>query len=422
MTSATYENDTKSDARPKRAQPDRPTDKLTAEQRERANRQLEEMERIKSFPKSNVAAPFEWQDPAQMHRRSFLPNRPGGMGKTALVLAECLGLATGTDIFEVGAKGRVNVWYIGLEDPLEEYRRRVAACALLHKLDSNAIGESFFLNVGTGNSNFVMTERTKAGARVCRPVVDAIMRSIVQRDISLVVVDPFVASHRSAESDNMTIASLVRAWSYIAEHTGVAIELIHHTRKGASQGEPSADDARGASSLVNALRAVRMLVPMSEEEGIAAEIYSPERYFRVVSVKANLTSRARPPEWREIVPVPLGNAKHEGDTGDMVGAIRLWKPPGPASGEQLEAIKARLSSGQYRLDVRAENWAGKPVAEILGSNLRDPDERAKVRKAIRNWIGEGVLRVEARNDPFGKPKEHVVAKLSQQAPQDTESN
>src|SRR5258706_2761259 len=79
MTSATYENDTKSDARPKRAQPDRPTDKLTAEQRERANRQLEEMERIKSFPKSNVAAPFEWQDPAQMHRRSFLPNRHAAM-------------------------------------------------------------------------------------------------------------------------------------------------------------------------------------------------------------------------------------------------------------------------------------------------------------------------------------------------------
>jgi len=405
--------------RPKREQPDNPMENLPYEERERAERQLAEMENRKPSPLSNTAAPFEWQDPAQMHRRIFMHNRhaamgfvsgtvaPGGVGKTALVLAECLGLATGTDIFKVGAKGRANVWYIGLEDPIDEYRRRIAACALLHKLDTRAIEESFFLNVGAGSNNFVMTERTQAGTDVCRPAVDALMHSIIQRDISLVVVDPFVASHRAAESDNMTIATLVRAWSQIAAQTGAAVELVHHTRKGAGN-EPSVDDARGASALVNALRAVRMLVPMSEDEAAAAEVYSPERFFRVVSVKANLTTRVRPPEWREIVPVPLGNPRFEGDTGDLIGAVQRWDPPSPASEDQLAQIKEALASGEYRLDVRAENWAGKPIAEILGLDLRDADQRAKVRRMIRTWIAEGTLKVRERVDDHRLSKRYIV--------------
>jgi hypothetical protein len=47
----------------------------------------------------------------------------------------------------------------------------------------------------------------------------------------------------------MTISMVVRAWAHIAETTGAAIELVHHTRKRTGD-EPGADDVRGASTLV----------------------------------------------------------------------------------------------------------------------------------------------------------------------------
>src|SRR5258706_4365006 len=128
-------------------------------------------EKPASQPTAMAPASFEWRPPGELNRRSFLVGRhaargfvsgtvaPGGVGKTALVLAECLALATGSDVFGTGVQRQANVWYLGLEDSIDEYRRRVAACALLHNLDPNAIAQAFFLNVGHGN-NFVMTERT----------------------------------------------------------------------------------------------------------------------------------------------------------------------------------------------------------------------------------------------------------------------
>ena len=372
----------------------------------------EERERERPEPRAIVPASFEWLAPSELNNRSFLLGRhaargfvsgtvaPGGVGKTALVLAECLGLATGVDIFKTGAVRQANVWYLGLEDSFDEYRRRVAASVLLHNLDPARIEAAFFLNVGHGN-NFVMTERTSSGTEICRPMVDAIVRSAKERNISLIVVDPFVASHRAAESDNMTIAILIRAWTQIASRTGAAIELVHHTRKQTGD-EPGAGDARGASALVNALRSVRMLVPMTDAEAARLDLDSdPARYFRVVPVKVNLSQRTGDEEWREFVSVPLGNG------GDEVGAVRLWKPPPFASDEQLEQIREELSRGLYRADVRAETWAGKPIAKVLGLDVRNVRDRRRVNRAILQWVEEGVLRVRNGTDEKRNVRQYV---------------
>ncbi len=206
----------------------------------------------------------------------------------------------------------------------------------------------------------------------------------------------------------MTIATLIRAWSQIAERTGAAIELVHHTRKRTTS-EPDAGDARGASALVNAMRSVRMLAPMSDDEAGQFELADdPDRYFRIVPVKTNLAQRTRDHEWRELVSVALGNAP-DGGRGDEVGAVRAWKPPAFASPEQLEKIVAELSTGHYRLDVRAENWAGRPVAKILGLDVQNTGDRIRIKRAIRIWVEEGVLNVTQRVGDSRHVREFVTA-------------
>mgnify|MGYP001100421659 CR=1 FL=1 len=45
--------------------------------------------------------------------------------------------------------------------------------------------------------------------------------------------------------------------------------------------------------------------------------------------------------------------------------------------EQIEAVKAKLSEGKWRYDIRAARWAGKAIAEVLGLDVAQHGERCK---------------------------------------------
>ena len=66
---------------------------------------------------------------------------------------------------------------------------------------------------------------------VARPIVDAVIATIHDNEIGLMIVDPFVASHRVVENDNPAIELVAASWAEIADVTGCAIELVHHARK-----------------------------------------------------------------------------------------------------------------------------------------------------------------------------------------------
>ena len=51
----------------------------------------------------------------------------------------------------------------------------------------------------------IIGEQTKTGARVARPIVEAVIAAIKDNEIGLMIVDPFVASHRVIENDNPAI-------------------------------------------------------------------------------------------------------------------------------------------------------------------------------------------------------------------------
>jgi hypothetical protein len=365
------------------------------------------------FPNGEISiSPFNWRPPESIPKRKWILGRhvaqrfvgatvaAGGTGKTALVLAEALSLASGKDFLKLGNLVRNRAWYIGLEDPLVEYERRVAACARLHKLTQKDLDDAFFLNGGRSHP-FIIAQRWGDEVEINDPVVDAMIDTIKTRGIGYVVVDPFVACHHAQESDNTRIGEVVRAWTAIAERTGAAIELVHHTRKRIGA-EADGADARGASALIDGVRSARVLLPMSEDEADRAELDGDRRrYFRVATAKANLAVADGEGQWREIVSVPLGN-------GEEVGAVAAWSLPGLASDEQLAEIRSALQGGKFRLDVRAKDWAGMPVARILGLDPAKPANRRRLRRALRGWIDDGVLAIHERKDEERRPRPYVV--------------
>ena len=119
------------------------------------------------------------------------------------------------------------------------------------------------------------------------------------------------------ENSNKEIDEVAGIFAQIAADTGCAIDLVHHTGKAGSRGMAGdADRARGASSLIGAVRAARTLDPMMADE--AAELGLSERrewFLRATDAKGNMSAPGRNTKWFERHSVALPN-------GDSVGVIQ----------------------------------------------------------------------------------------------------
>jgi hypothetical protein len=186
---------------------------------------------------------------------------------------------------------------------------------------------------------------------------------------------------------------------------------VHHARKAGPNQALSADDARGASALVNAARSVRVLNPMTEKEAESAGIEDDHRsYFCVTNGKANLAPPSHKATWRKFVSIPLGNGPPHDPDGDRIGVVEAWSWPDPfddVSVSDLKELEKRIANGEWRADPRSDHWAGKLVAEVLRFDLSDKAARASVRLMLKTWISNGAFREVERNDGQRKPRKFI---------------
>jgi hypothetical protein len=367
------------------------------------------------------ASPYVWRDPRSIPSRRFVYGRHaargyvsltaafGGVGKTSRLLAESVALATGRDLLRDGIGAAVPVWYLGLEDPLLEYERRVAAIALQYGVPGAQIEAGLFLDSGR-DQNFVIATEERAGVKIAEPVVQAMVAEIGKRRIGWVVVDPFVASHAVSENDNTRIEKVMRQWARIGQAADCAVDLVHHLRKSNGASEPSADDVRGGSAAVNAARSVRILSPMSEKEAESVGADDRRRFFKIVFGKANMFLPPEAAQWCELKTVSLGNGN--GCPHDEIQVAVRWTWPDAMEGlhvSDLAKVQDRIAGGEWAQNVQANDWAGYAVAEVLGLDLADKAARARVKSMLKAWIESKALKVErVHSSRDGREKPMIV--------------
>lgn len=359
-------------------------------------------------PLTHFVRPFVWRDPSTMPRRQWLYGHhvirkfvsatvsPGGVGKSALLLAEGMAMASGKPLLGVKPRTRLKVGYWNGEDPFEETERRALAAMMLHDLGPGDLNG--WLHLGSGREDpLVIAEQTQGGTTILSPNVERVLDTIRDLALDVVIIDPFVSSHRVTENDNNAIDAVVKAWAGIADKANVAIELVHHTRK-TNGAETTVEDGRGASAMLAAVRSARVLNPMSKEERERADVKPTEAYFRVENGKANLAPPAEGADWFQVASVFLGNEGYAEDgvweREDNVGAVRPWKWPDPFDGvsaNDLYAVQKAVEAGSWRENPQASEWVGKAVAEVLSLDLDDKNEREKVKGLLRTWIKNGAL-------------------------------
>jgi hypothetical protein len=179
----------------------------------------------------------------------------------------------------------------------------------------------------------------------------------------VLIVDPFVSSHRVNENDNNKIDAVAKRWARVAVACGCAIVLVHHSRKLDGE-EVTADSARGAGALNNAARITLVLNRMTRSRRkLRARPGKHRSFFNVADDKHNLAP-ADAADWFELVSVDLGNGNdvHEADS---VGVVVTWKPPRALDGIDLDHL--------FRIQkVLSRATIGSASAEGLGRAMSSP--------------------------------------------------
>ena len=381
-----------------------------------------------------VATPYVRRDPRTVPPRQFLYGRhlirqfvsatiaPGAAGKSSLICAEALALATGRDL--LGEKvwgGQKRVWLWNGEDPADELARKIEATCLRYGILQEETEGRLFVDSGR-DSPLIIATQVRLGFEIAVPVVADLIETIREHRIDVVMIDPFISSHRVGENDNSAIDAVVKEWAQIADATNCAIELVHHARK-TNGAEVGVEDGRGASSLLAAARDARVLNTVTDEEAAKYGAENRFQHFRVESGKANLSARDGKPSWYRLASVSLDNGRDYWPEGDSIGVVERWEP-GAAdsispllgySEAQLREIQDRIDHSEigWRKDWRSPNWAGVAIADVLGVSITGKDgkldrERARpVADVLQAMIAEGMLRTEIGTDARRVSREYL---------------
>lgn len=361
--------------------------------------------------KTIAAAPFVYCAPETLPRREFLYGThlirkflsatiaPGGRGKSSLLMAEAIDMASGGKVFRIATQ-KLRVWVWNGEDPHDEMMRKALATMKHYNVTQADVEGYLFLNSGR-DSEIIIGVETKSGMVINEPVVEDMIETILANKIDVVQIDPFVSSHRVSENDNTKIDAVAKTFGKIADKTNCAIDLSHHVRKGGPGvvTDISSDDARGAGAMLNAARASRVLNPAALKDAPflveAGEAFEPRLHFRVDDGKMNLAKPSSEARWFKLTSVSLDNGS-KFQRGDEVGVPVRVALKGVLDGvteRHLARVQARLMTmpdGMMK-DFRSPHWIGHLVGEVSGLDSKAPGMSAKIDKIVGVWVSTGAL-------------------------------
>jgi AAA domain len=320
----------------------------------------------------------------------------GGSGKTQLLLAEAVAMATGLPLLGIESAEPLRVWHYNLEEPREELERRLAAIIDHFEIDQNELRGRFWFD---GRERRLIVAREENGAVVATPSADQLEAEIKRHQIDVTQIDPFVKAHHVPENINEKIDKVCTILGDIADATNSAIELSHHIRKPGGE-RVGIEDVRGGGAIVAAARTVRMINPMTGEEAKTFGIDEAERRWHVrldPTAKANMLPPAEHAVWMRFTSHHLPN-------GDQVGILKPWTPPDAFADLSLEAINRLLdqideavqTGDPYRITARSDRWLG----NLITTEFDRSDGQAKA--IIKEWKKNGVLAEFEFGDPSNR--------------------
>jgi RecA-family ATPase len=357
---------------------------------------LPPLEFMKADDLANIPA-REWYY-AKQHQRGAVSGTmaPGGLGKSSLALVEAVSMATNRKLLHALPLRQLRVWYHNGEETWDELRRRIGAVCKFYSISPAELEgwlcvtnpQKFPLRVAEG------FERLE----VKKPLI-AHMRSEIERnDFDVLILDPLITMHGVHENNTVLMRGVMDIFRDLAAEQDCSIEVVGHTRKpqaGSEEQGLSTHDARGASSITDALRVVRVLDGMSEREAEAAEVEDRAQYVSVTSPKRNYSAAQTSPDWVKIESVTLFN-------GDDVGVVTPWEWPAKDASATAEANKRAedvfvevavrlIGMGRRLSDRKGINYAPKLIIAADAAARRAKIKKAALEGAMARLIEQNKI-------------------------------
>lgn len=348
------------------------------------------------FDEANLK-PRQW-----IYGRQYLRSFPsalaagGGNGKTSLQIVEALCICTGRPLLGETVHQRTRVYLVNLEDPIDEMQRRVLAAMKHYEIKREEVEGWLFLDAGR-DFNMKFTALVRGEVVVNEALIAHMQAKIIEHDIGLTFIDPWVGANDINENDNGQMNKAVAQIRRIADVTNSGICLVHHIRKTGGE-DANIDSVRGAGSLIGAVRAARVINRVSVEDAMRMGVPEADAtgIFRIDDGKANLAPPSGKATYYRMQGVKI-------DNGEYVGVAVPFVMPDAFDGVTArDAMAVQKIVGNapdpMREDVRAKNWVGIAVAEVLSLDIDKPEEKARIKSIVRKWLDTDVLRREMMPD------------------------
>jgi AAA domain len=326
---------------------------------------------------------------------------PGGFGKTTLSLHDALSMTC--------EDPGLRVWYISAEDDLDELHRRIAAHFKRHNLHGYEVESRLFVDDKL-SFQFKIARTIRNNVIAFDDAALAMFeRAIVSAKIDVVILDPFISFHTVPENDTAAMDAVIKRLGEIATRQKCDIELSHHVRKPSAAGpvEITVYDARGAGSIVNAVRSCRVLnqMPKVVAEGLNPPIADKDRcrYIRIDSGKRNMA----PPEaaqWMQLHNVQIAN-------GDFVQALDHFEMRVQTTNPDEDRVWLRnvmFKHGGFRTSSQSDNWLGVAMAQHFDRDATNEGDRRWLNKIIKRWEGDGLIKKKDLKDEKRNMRPHWV--------------
>lgn len=323
----------------------------------------------------------------------------GGTGKSALAVVEALAMVTAQPLLNVRPRRPRKVWYIGEDDEME-LRRRFAAA--IRRYAIKPYGLEWLLIDSFRNLDLVICDGIEGPDSLAWQRRQQIIAVVRKLHIDVIMLDPAHKTHLGMENDNVAMNQVLAAWVEVAEKGDCAIELLMHSRKVQPGVARTIDDARGASSQVDAARHARYLVKMTDDEAEQAGVEKEDRfrYVRFADAKVNM-SEPEPAMWYRLDSIFLGNeidGVYPSDNVQVISVYDMEKPLDGVEWPQIRAIMANIREGLFKKSSAANDWAGIMMMREL--KLEDTKAvRKRMGRIISNWLKSGWLTLELKRDP-----------------------
>lgn len=316
----------------------------------------------------------------------------GGNGKTSLQIVEALCICTGRPLLGENVHQRTRVYLVNLEDPIDEMQRRILAAMKYYDIKREEVEGWLFLDAGR-DFNMKFTALVRGEIVINEALIQHMQAKIIEHDIGLTFIDPWVGANDINENDNGQMNKAVAQIRRIADVTNSGVCLVHHIRKTGGE-DANIDSVRGAGSLIGAVRAARVINRVSVEDLMRMGVKEADAIgiFRIDDGKANLAPPSTKSTYYKMESVKI-------DNGEYVGVAVPFVVPDAFDGVTArDAMAVQKIVGNapdpMREDVRAKNWVGHAVAEALRLDVDKPEEKARIKSIVRKWLDTDVLRRE----------------------------